>query len=137
MQEESLWHVDFDNLYFWNTLNKTYQGILVWNRNNRLHTINKYVYKDRKETTHVEIGEEDIHHHIYIYIYISKIRTMYVNMVTKPMYKKKDVNTLPNKTKHNSPLQRHVFLPLTCGIFKKKSHISTISPPFCHDWQRV
>ena len=68
MQEESLWQVDFDNLYFWNTLNKTYQGILVWNRNNRLHTINKYVYKDRKETTHVEIGEEDIHHHIYIYI---------------------------------------------------------------------
>ena len=29
---------DFDNLYFWNTLNKTHHGILVWNRNNRLHT---------------------------------------------------------------------------------------------------
>ena len=27
------------------------------------------MYKDRKETTHVEVGEEDIHH-IYIYIYI-------------------------------------------------------------------
>ena len=27
----------------------------------------KHVYKDRKETTHVEVGEEDIHH-IYIYI---------------------------------------------------------------------
>ena len=40
----------------------------MWNRNNRLHTINKkYVYKDRKETTHVEVGEENIHHH-YIYI---------------------------------------------------------------------
>ena len=25
--------------------------------------------KERKETTHKEIGEEDIHHHIYIYIY--------------------------------------------------------------------
>ena len=65
---------DFDNLYFWNTLNKTHHGILVWNRNNRLHTIKKHVYKDRKETIHVEIGEEDIHHHhhhhIYIYIYI-------------------------------------------------------------------
>ena len=24
---------DFDNLYFWNTLNKTHYGILVWNRN--------------------------------------------------------------------------------------------------------
>ena len=29
----------------------------------------KNVYKERKETTHVEIVEEDIHH-IYIYIYI-------------------------------------------------------------------
>ena len=28
------------------------------------------MYKERKETTHVEVGEEDIHHHIYIYIYI-------------------------------------------------------------------
>ena len=26
--------------------------------------------KERKETTHKEIGEEDIHHHIYIYINI-------------------------------------------------------------------
>ena len=61
---------DFDNLYFWNTLNKTHHSNLMWNRNNRLHTINKkYVYKNRKETTHVEVGEEDIHH-IYIYIYI-------------------------------------------------------------------
>ena len=59
---------DFDNLSFWNTLNKTHQGILVWNRNKKLHTINKkHVYKERKETTYEEIGEEDIHH-IYIYI---------------------------------------------------------------------
>ena len=28
------------------------------------------MYKDRKETTHVEVGERNIHHHIYIYIYI-------------------------------------------------------------------
>ena len=33
--------------------------------------IKKHEYKDREETTHVKIGEEDIHHHhIYIYIYI-------------------------------------------------------------------
>ena len=38
LQEESLRQVDFDNLYFWNTLNKTHQGIFVWNKNNRLHT---------------------------------------------------------------------------------------------------
>ena len=65
---------DFDNLYFWNTLNKTHQGIFVWNRNNRLHTSNKkHVHKERKETTHVKVGEEKIHHH-HIYIYISKMR---------------------------------------------------------------
>ena len=28
------------------------------------------MYIERKETTHVEVSEEDIHHHIYIYIYI-------------------------------------------------------------------
>ena len=37
----------------------------------RIVYIKKHVYKDRKETTHVKIGEEDIHH-IYIYIYIYK-----------------------------------------------------------------
>ena len=58
LQEESLWQVDFDNLYFWNTLNKTHQGILAWNRNIRLHTLyKKHVYKERKETTHEKIGE--------------------------------------------------------------------------------
>ena len=31
------------------------------------------MYKDRKETTHVKVGEEDIHHHI------KKISTIYVN----------------------------------------------------------
>ena len=49
------------------------------------------MYKERKETTHGEVGEEDIHHHIYIYI--SKISIMYVNMVTRPVYKKKEVST--------------------------------------------
>ena len=58
MQEESLWQVDFDNLYFLNTLNKTHQGIFVLNKNNRLHTINKkHVYKERKETTYERVGE--------------------------------------------------------------------------------
>ena len=62
LQEKSLWQIDFDNLYFWNTLNKTLQGIFVWNRNNRLHTSNKkHVHKERKETTHVRVGERNIH----------------------------------------------------------------------------
>ena len=73
-KEESLWQVDFNDLYFWKTLNKTHQGIFVWNRNNRLHTSNKNnVYKERKETTHVRIGERNIHQHI------KKKSTMYVN----------------------------------------------------------
>ena len=30
----------------------------MWNKNNRLHTINKkHVYKERKEITHGEMGE--------------------------------------------------------------------------------
>ena len=65
LREESLWQVDFDNMYFWNTLNKTHQGIFMWNRNNRLHTsIKKHVHKKRKETTHVRVGERNIHQHI-------------------------------------------------------------------------
>ena len=39
--------------------------------------------------------------------------------------------------KHISPLQRHVFLPLTCRILERNHIFSTNSPPFCHDWQRV
>ena len=75
LQEKSLWQVDFDNLYFWKTLNKTYQGIFVWNRNNRLHTSNKkHVYKGRKKTTHERVGERKT----YINIIEKKISTMYV-----------------------------------------------------------
>ena len=51
---------------------------------------------------------------------------MYVNMVTRPVYKKKEVSTSPNKMKHISPLQRHVFLPLTCRILKR-NHIFSIN----------
>ena len=124
---------DFDNLYFWNTLNKTHHSNLMWNINNRLHTINKkYVYKNRKETTHVEVGEEDIHQHIYIYI--SMISTMYVNMVTRLVYMKKEVSTPLNKKKHISPLQRHVFLPLTCRILKKKKPQSLHNFPLFLSW---
>ena len=47
------------------------------------------MHKEKKETTHAEVGKEDIH-----IIYISKINTVYVNMVTRPVYKKKEL-TLP------------------------------------------
>ena len=46
----------------------------MWNRNNRLHTsIKKHAHKERKETTHVRVGERNINQHI------KKISTMYVN----------------------------------------------------------
>ena len=95
---------DFDNLYFWNTLNKTHHGILVWNRNKRLHTINKkHVHKERKETTHEEIGETVITTSIYIYIYISIMSTrfaitMYLKRKEKKRYKKSSLH--PSKQKH-------------------------------------
>ena len=52
---------------------------------------------------------------------------MHVNMVTRSVYKNKEVSTPPNKMKHISPLQRNVFLPLTCRILKKET---TYSPQF-------
>ena len=48
--------------------------------------INKHAYKDKEETIHVKIGEKDLHYNIYIYI--SKISTMYVKMVTRLVYNK-------------------------------------------------
>ena len=90
LQEKSLWQIDFDNLYFWKTLNKTYQGIFVWNRNNRLHTSNKkHVYKGRKKTTHERVGERKT------YINIKKeISTMYVYKWSQDL---NNNNTPPNK----------------------------------------
>ena len=81
----------------------------------RLHTsTKKHVYKDRKETTHVEVGEEDIHHHIYI-----KDKHNVCKHGHKTGVQEEGSNP-PNKMKHISSLQRHVFLPLTCRILKKK-----------------
>ena len=99
LQEESLWQVDFDNLYFWNILNKTHQGIFVWNRNNRLHTkIKKYVYKERKETTHERVGERKT----YINNIEVKISTMYVYKWSQDLMYKNNVSNKERKDKiHN------------------------------------
>ena len=61
----------------------------------KISYIKKHMYKKRKETTHGEISEENIHHiYIYIYIYTSKISTVYVKMVTRSVYEKlKEVPT--------------------------------------------
>ena len=92
------------------------------------------MYKERKETTHIEIDEEDLHH-IYIYIYISKIHTMYVKMVTRPVYKKNEVSTPPNKMKHIFPLQRHVFSPHNMLNTIKSILTQTLEKLYKKRWQ--
>ena len=52
---------------------------------------------------------------------------MYVKMVTRPVYKKNEVSTPPNKMKHIFPLQRHVFSPHNMLNLKKK-------PQFLHNF---
>ena len=86
------------------------------------------MYRDRKETTYVKVGEEYIHHHKYIKDKYNVCKHGYKTGVHEEGGKHS-----PNKMKHISPLQRHAFLPLIYIIFKKKPHISTISPPFFHD----
>ena len=97
------------------------------------------MYKDRKETTHEEIGEEQ-HTSSYIYICVCVCVCVCVYVcenkynVCKNGHKtgvqeakrssknNKEVNTPPNNMKHKSPLQKHVFLPLTFRILKR-NHI--------------
>ena len=72
MQEESSWQNRLSQPIFLKHLNKTHQSIMC-ETEIKIAYIKKHVYKDGEETTHVKIGEEDIHHHhhhIYIYIYI-------------------------------------------------------------------
>ena len=66
MQGKSLRHDRLSQPIFLKHLNKTHQGIMC-EIVIRIVYIKKHAYKDREETTHVKIGEEDIHH-IYIYI---------------------------------------------------------------------
>ena len=93
MQEESSRHDRLSQPVFLKHLNKTHQGIMCETKIKILY-IKKHVYKERKETTHGEISEKKHTSYIYIYIYTSKISTMYVKMVTRSVYKKlKEVPT--------------------------------------------
>ena len=87
MQEKSSWHDNFSQPVFLKHLNKTHQGIMC-ETEIKIAYINKHAYKDKEETIHVKIGEKDLHYNIYlyIYIYISKISTMDVKMVTRLVY---------------------------------------------------
>ena len=56
MQEESSWHGRLSQPVFLKHLNKTHQGIMC-EIEIKIAYIKKHVYKERKETTHEEIGE--------------------------------------------------------------------------------
>ena len=141
MQEGSLWQVDFDNLYFLNTLNKTHQGIFVLNRNNRLHTINKkHVYKERKETTHERVSERKTYINIIeekkkniMYVYKWSQDLMYKNNVSKKERKEKKkyiISSLHPSKRNNTPpktMIQKLTLPLRVTTL-----ISKTSSPFCH-----
>ena len=57
MQEKSSRHDRLSQPVFLKHLNKTHQGIMC-ETEIRIAYKKKHVYKDRKETTHVEVGEE-------------------------------------------------------------------------------
>ena len=84
MQEESLWHGRLSQPIFLKHLNKTHQNILC-ETEIKIAYIKKHVYKERKETTHVEIGEENIHQHIYERI---KYNVCHNKMVTRLVCKR-------------------------------------------------
>ena len=67
------------------------------------------MHKDKKETTHVKVGEEDIHHHIYIKDKHNVCKNGHKTSVQeqeakRSSYDNKEINTPSNKMKHNSPL---------------------------------
>ena len=62
MQEESSWHGRRSQTVFLKHLNKTHQGIICETKI-KIAYIKNHVYKEKKETTHVEEGKENIHHH--------------------------------------------------------------------------
>ena len=58
MQEESSWHGRLSQPVFLKHLNKTHQGIMCETKIKIVY-VKKHGYKKGKETTHVEIGEEE------------------------------------------------------------------------------
>ena len=72
MQEESLWQDRLSQPVFLKHLNKTHQGIMC-DTKIKIANIKKHVHKDRKETTHVDVGEEI---HTSSYIYENKVQCM-------------------------------------------------------------
>ena len=57
LQEESSWQDRLSQPVFLKYLNKTHQGI-IYEIEIKIAYTKKHVYKERKETTHVEVGKE-------------------------------------------------------------------------------
>ena len=74
MQEESSWQDRLSQPVFLKYLNKTHQGIIYEIEIKIVYT-KKHVYKERKETTHIEVGKEKEYTSSS---YIRKYSTMYV-----------------------------------------------------------
>ena len=72
LQEESSWHGRLSQPIFLKHLNKTHQGIMCETKI-KIAFIKKHVYKERKETTQVEVDEEK---HTLSYIYENKVQSM-------------------------------------------------------------
>ena len=105
--------------------------------------IKKHLYKERKETTHVEVGEKkkkNIHHHIYENkvqcISINGHKTSVQEAVTKKKEKKIHVNlTTSLKIYIHSPYKKCplLTLPLSARLLSKPK----LLPFFCHECQRA
>ena len=67
MQEDSSWQDRLSQHIFLKHLNKTHQSIICETEIKIAYNENVCIKREKK-ITHVDIGEEDIHHHIYIYI---------------------------------------------------------------------
>ena len=73
MQEESSWQDKLSQPVYLKHLNKTHQGIMC-ETEIKIAYIKKHVNRERKETTHVEIGKEETY---IIIIYMkSKVQCM-------------------------------------------------------------
>ena len=112
MQEENSWHGRLSQPAFLKHLNKTHQGIMC-EIEIKIANIKKHVYRERKETTHVEIGEET---HTSSYIYENKVQFMSISghktsIQEAKERKEKYIRTSlhPSKSIHTPPIKNVLY----------------------------
>ena len=93
-------------------LNKTHQGIMC-ETEIKISYIKKHVYRARKETTHVEIGEET---HISSYIYENKVQFMSISGHKTSIQEAKErkenyikTSLHPSKSIHTPPIKNVLY----------------------------